>query len=125
MQTDREVLVMTAPTSSLREAIKGGLRAKVRELSATKAWTIEDNLDAGYDGLADAALAAIEAQGHQVISVTPTPLEDWHEDMGMQLWWMFPIAEPPYVGSPLCTDWPGYHTHFTPIPLAARPRPQP
>jgi len=41
------------------------------------------------------------------------PLREWHEDMGDQLWWVFPINEPPYRGSPLYNDWPGYHTHFT------------
>lgn len=66
------------------------------------------------------------------------PLAEWHEDMGDVLWWKFPIAEAPYVGSPLdlgytveislrASDgtekmmresiggWPGYHTHWTPI----------
>lgn len=69
------------------------------------------------------------------------PLEEWHEDIGSVLWWKFPINEPPYVGSPLDTGravevtirdsvrdytytehiggWPGYHTHFTLIPLPA------
>lgn len=74
------------------------------------------------------------------------PLEEWHEDMGDMLWWKFPIDEAPYVGSPICLGqtveitmkaygveetmrvnvggWPGYHTHFTPIPLATAPQPQ-
>lgn len=43
------------------------------------------------------------------------PLDEWHEDVGNVLWWRFPINEPPYVGSPLDSDWPGYHTHWTPI----------
>ena len=60
------------------------------------------------------------------------------------LWWRFPIEEAPYVGSPLdlghqfevvirrhgegeevgsyfVGGWPGYHTHWTPIPLPAEP----
>lgn len=41
--------------------------------------------------------------------------DEWHEDHGPALWWTLPIAEPPYVGSPLDTDWPGHHTHWTPI----------
>lgn len=77
------------------------------------------------------------------------PLEEYHEDMGDVLWWKFPITEPPYVGTPndlgfdVCTDtsmhgpdgnqiassvvrgrvggWPGYHTHFTPIPVPNAP----
>lgn len=53
------------------------------------------------------------------------PLEEWHEDLGNQLWWKFPIDEPPYCGDPRDTDWPGYHTHWTPIPLPALPWPEP
>lgn len=41
------------------------------------------------------------------------PLDEWHEDEGAKLWWKFPITEPPYCGTPLDTDWPGYHTHWT------------
>jgi hypothetical protein len=47
---------------------------------------------------------------------TARPLDEWHEDEGLMLWWRFPIDEPPYVGSPLDDDWPGYHTHWSPIP---------
>lgn len=47
------------------------------------------------------------------------PLDDYHEDMGPVLWWRLPIDEPPYCGSPLCSNWPGYHTHFTPVVLPA------
>lgn len=43
------------------------------------------------------------------------PLSDWHEDIGAALWWRFPVDEPPYCGSPTYDDWPGYHTHWTPI----------
>ena len=45
----------------------------------------------------------------------PRPLADWHDDLGCVLWWILPVEEPPYVGSPIDDDWPGYHTHFTPI----------
>ncbi len=40
-------------------------------------------------------------------------LDEWHEDFGPALWWFFPVVEEPYVGTPLDTDWPGYHTHWT------------
>ena len=49
------------------------------------------------------------------------PLDQWHEADGDVLWWRFPIEEPPYVGSPLDTRWPGYHTHWTRIVLPADP----
>lgn len=48
------------------------------------------------------------------------PLEEWHEDHGSAVWWTWRdgdwLGEPSYVGSPLCDDWPGYHTHWTPHP---------
>ncbi len=66
------------------------------------------------------------------------PISEYHEDMGNVLWWKFPINEPPYCGTPLdcgravevtlsahrvdkmmranIGGWPGYHTHFTPLP---------
>jgi hypothetical protein len=50
-------------------------------------------------------------------AVEPVPVSEWHEDIGDALWWRFPIEEPPYVGSPLDTDWPGYHTHFSLLPV--------
>lgn len=77
------------------------------------------------------------------IPVKPRPLSEWHEEIGDVLWWKFPITEPPYCGSPLCLGftvesetvirrhnqrevrktireevggWPGYHTHWTPLP---------
>ena len=49
------------------------------------------------------------------------PLSDWHEDIGAALWWRFPVEEPPYCGSPVCDDWPGYHTHWTPILVPHEP----
>ena len=71
---------------------------------------------------------------------TPRPLSEWHEDIGDVLWWSFPIQEPPYIGTPFdlgqtvevsmhdfngkhighmnaeVGGWPGYHTHWTPLP---------
>lgn len=41
--------------------------------------------------------------------------ETWHDDDGPVLWWRPPVMEPPYAGSPSDDDWPGYHTHWTPI----------
>lgn len=40
----------------------------------------------------------------------------WHEDLGPVLWWKFPIAEAPWCGTPLDSDCPGYHTHWTALP---------
>lgn len=50
-----------------------------------------------------------------VLALPPVaiPRDLYYEDFGAVLWWRFPINEPPYCGSPLDSDWPGYHTHFT------------
>lgn len=48
-------------------------------------------------------------------------IDDWDEEEdGTVLWWKWPIDEPPYVGSPLWGDWPGYHEHWMPLPDAAK-----
>ena len=54
---------------------------------------------------------------------TPRPLAEWHEDIGPVLWWRFPVDEPPHAGTPLDSDWPGHHTHWTPIPVPKPPEP--
>lgn len=81
------------------------------------------------------------------LEIIARPAEEWHEDIGDVLWWIFPVKEPPYVGSPLdlpetiqitayggnddqkmCVKvggWPGYHTHFTLIPMAQVPNEKP
>lgn len=53
--------------------------------------------------------------------VRALPLSQYREDEGPVLWWRFPVDEPPYVGSPLDTEWPGYHTHWTRIVVPDAP----
>lgn len=74
----------------------------------------------------------------------PRLLIDWSEEDGDVLWWKFPVQEAPYVGSPLnlgfpvmvdligpkgktlgsitkqVGGWPGYHTHWTPLPATPK-----
>lgn len=72
----------------------------------------------------DPAADTLEYHPHmQTISSAKTarPLADYHEDMGDVLWWIFPIEEPPYCGSPLDAAWPGYHTHWTPLIVPEQP----
>lgn len=47
---------------------------------------------------------------------TARPLDEWHEDHGPVTWWTLPVDSPAWIGSPLDSDWPGYHTHWTPHP---------
>lgn len=44
------------------------------------------------------------------------PLAEWHEDHGAVTWWTFPVNEPAWIGQPGDSDWPGYHTHWSPHP---------
>lgn len=53
--------------------------------------------------------------------VVARPLAEWHEDDGPVLWWSFPVQEPPYSGDPNDLDWPGYHTHWTPVVIPKDP----
>lgn len=45
---------------------------------------------------------------------------EWHEDDGPVVWWAWNgrgwAGEAPWCGTPLDSDWPGYHTHWTPAP---------
>lgn len=70
----------------------------------------------------DTQEAADEAWNHSAqLDTPPLTLEEWGEDDGDCLWWTFPIDEPPYCGSPICCDWPEYHTHFTRIDCPSPP----
>jgi hypothetical protein len=42
--------------------------------------------------------------------------DEWREDTGPVVWWKFPVDEPAWIGAPNDSDWPGYHTHWTPHP---------
>ncbi len=45
------------------------------------------------------------------------PIRKWQEGMGFVLWWKLPVNEPPWVGTPLCSDWvENYYTHFSRLP---------
>lgn len=56
---------------------------------------------------------AVRRLGELEDALVPMPLEEWHEDIGVCVWWEFPIREEPYIGSPLDVDFPSYVTHFT------------
>ncbi len=47
---------------------------------------------------------------------TLRPESEWHDDIGPALWWILPVNEPPYCGTPLDSDWTGGHTHWSPLP---------
>lgn len=59
-------------------------------------------------------LAALNSEA--TTTAAARPLEDWSEGIGDVVWWAFPVEEAAWIGSPLNSDWPGYHTHWTPHP---------
>lgn len=75
-----------------------------------------------YSGLVRDAIKEIEAHRARNVGgdvgedAEPRHIRIYHEDFGFVLWWTRPVTEPPYVGSPLCDDWPGYHQWWTPLP---------
>lgn len=96
-----------------------------------------DILRAIYEAIPEEAEAPPGSEDRQHIA---RPLSEWHEDIGPVLWWCFPVEEAPYVGSPLdlgrtvevhtsegvvsrfmVGGWPGYHTHWTPLPPTPSP----
>ena len=68
------------------------------------------------------AIDALQNARGVTVQECARPLEEWGEDYGDVLWWEFPVVEPPYVGSPLDCEWPGYHTHWTPIYVPQPPK---
>lgn len=48
------------------------------------------------------------------------PLTEWNEHFGNVTWWRWEsngwAGEPAWNGTPDDSDWPGYHTHWTPHP---------
>lgn len=59
-----------------------------------------------------------------IAAQTARPLAEYNDDHGNVLWWTLPINEPPYVGQPSDDDWPGYHTHWTPLIVPIVPIPE-
>ena len=105
-----------------------GLVAKMmRELAALDAdlARVRRSHALALDGIE--VLAASLAQAEEAVALAreayqvPRSLDDWHEDIGPVLWWFFPVQEAPWCGGPNDSDWPGYHTHWTPLPGVMQP----
>jgi hypothetical protein len=97
-------------------------RDDIRELAIESGFTLRDQPDGTRDLNPYVYTFALKVSAVTIRELNedrrderPRPLSEWNDDTGPVLWWKFPIEEPPYVGSPLCDDWPGYHTHWTPV----------
>lgn len=60
------------------------------------------------------------AQAAPAVPLLARALAEWHEDDGPVMWWAWNghewAGEPAWCGQPDDSDWPGYHTHWTPHP---------
>lgn len=90
------------------------IQKAIEDLKTLKLILIKDNLD--NTDLYKSFTQAITALKRQSEMETLYLADDWDEDFGDVLWWKLPVDEPPYIGSPLCCDWPGYHTHWSKLP---------
>jgi hypothetical protein len=77
-------------------------------------WHNRSSISNCIDAIASAGLRMFHAAP---VAPAARPLDEWDEDDGPALWWELPVTEPPYAGTPDDSDWPGYHTHWTPIPI--------
>lgn len=108
-----------------RATLQSQLADKTRELDEARAnlAMMADEFNAARDdwqNLRDAAESELARQKQAVADEPVATLDEWHEDYGFVTWWTLEdgqwLGEPAYIGSPLCDDWPGYHTHWTPHP---------
>ena len=67
------------------------------------------------------AILALLDEVERLRAPVPRPIDEWHDDCGAALWWTLPVCEPPYAGAPGLSDWPGGHTHWTPIVCPREP----
>lgn len=63
-------------------------------------------------------IQAVEA----LLPAQAKPLESWTPDLGPVAWWCYSesfhewVTSLPWIGTPEDIDWPGHHTHFSPLP---------
>nr|WP_312456703.1 hypothetical protein [Stenotrophomonas pavanii] len=98
---------------------------------AVDPWSVIDRVAKNWDGCSIGP--AIRAEAEKVIGqpaqavglgqslpLIARALAEWREDDGNVLWWAWCgrewAGEPAWAGTPNDSDWPGYHTHWTPHP---------
>lgn len=69
-------------------------------------WEAIDRVAAERDSLATKLSTLEQENGRMRAVCVPKLLDEWHEDHGSVLWWLLPVQEPPYCGTPLDDDWP-------------------
>lgn len=99
------------------------LRRAIHAIMAKLAFLLDEDQFADMDAIALAAGVSPPAQAvdlGQPLPLIARALAEWHEDDGNVLWWAWCgrewAGEPAWAGTPNDSDWPGYHTHWTPHP---------
>ncbi|TDB27360.1 hypothetical protein ATCM_06640 [Stenotrophomonas sp. ATCM1_4] len=101
----------------------------------TPVWLVtcpDSDCNASVSGTSkESAMAAWNRRAALRAAPEARPLDECHEDHGPGVWWAWDsersawMGEPAWIGAPGDSDWPGYHTHWTPhpaMPAAARPQ---
>ncbi len=105
---------ITPLPSRLNALAAAVLKVLSRQMSAGQLRKLEPDIKkAMYEAVDD---LEVEEREKLIKLHTLRPLADWHEDLGPTLWWILPVNEPPYCGTPLDSDWTGGHTHWSPLP---------
>ena len=105
-------------TASQPSAVRDPLIVAVQQIMARLADLLDDDQ---FNNISRIALDAgvpyppLRAADNGTQPSAARPLSEWREDDGPVLWWAFPVNEPPYCGTPIDTEWPCYHTHWTRI----------
>jgi hypothetical protein len=68
------------------------------------------------EGLADGLNLWEAVQKYDARRWQLRPIDEWHEDFGPVMWVQVPTEEAPWCGTPLDSDWPGYHQWWCALP---------
>ena len=80
----------------------------------------------GLGGRREFEISEVVAAAECGLHPEAAPLCDWTPDHGPVTWWCYSeasgewLTSVPWVGIPAEPEWPGHHTHFTPLPPQPR-----
>lgn len=112
---DKNVVAVFAAGRAPRSSVAGEMRRERIAIEAClREWFGAPERGHGWNFGAMAAQVRVWKAAIGYLEVKP--IEEWHEDDGYVLFWTLPGDDPPYIGSPLCSDFPAGCTHWTRIP---------
>ena len=121
------------PTAALRDAILRALTTCPHDIEKGQIVLYHDPAQSSRNALtqvADRIVAALAQPQQPAGPLIARALSEWDEEDGAAMWWAWCghewAGEPAWCGKPIDSDWPGYHTHWTPhpeFPATALPNP--